>query len=157
MKRNGFILILFAAAVFFLMGFQLQAAEKAKSGKMTFRENPTQNARLKKEFKKQWIEVQKQFPAVAMAFLRQEAAIAALTNYHIETAAESLSRYMETSDTIVATTIKDSMRLNGCIEGFRRCDMDAGSDGSFGVEEVKGCRKAFESCWKDDEFASPDD
>jgi hypothetical protein len=147
MKRSVISLIILVFLVFSVGGLQSQAAEKTKQTNISYNKKAIKIKQLKKDFKKQWHEVLKNYPAVAIAFMYQEAALASLAYQRVDSVAESVGTYVSISDTLVASAVEISIHLTGCIDKLIMCDLRASSDGSVSVDEVHGCRNSFSNCW----------
>lgn len=147
MKRSVIFLMILAFSVFSVGGLQPRAAEKTNQVMISYNKKPIKIKQLKKDFKKQWHEVLKNYPAVAIAFMYQEAALASLAYQRIDSFAESVDTYVSISDTSVASAVEISIHLAGCIKKLVMCDLRASSDDSVSVDEVQGCRDSFSNCW----------
>jgi hypothetical protein len=142
------VAIVLSAAVS-LLGFSaLYAADRAEPAD---EKTAVAQQKLAKAFKKEWPRVQEEYPAVAMAFVRQDVALAAAIweGAHPATA-EATDRVAVTPlpNTTAAMLVATELHFSDCIRQFRLCDARAGSDGSYSVDEVHGCASGVSECWR---------
>lgn len=102
---------------------------------------------LQTDFKHQWSEVQKRYPAVAIAFMFQEAALLAVVHQQPESAEVMIGRYVSISGTPILSSAATNLRVKDCLNKLVFCTERASSSGGISVDEVRGCRNAFSNCW----------
>ena len=76
MKHPAIILTILLFSVFSILESQLQAAEATKNVDISYNKEPNLIKQLNMDFKKQWHGVLRNYPAVAIAFMHQETALA---------------------------------------------------------------------------------
>jgi hypothetical protein len=128
------------------LGCATMSAEQAatltqfKSGKESFTQTE-----LRAAFEKQWPEVQKSYPAVAIVFMLQEGALASAVSRDVSLN-KALGNYVKVSTTPVAVAIAEGWRVAGCLDALVFCDNLAAQDGEYTVDEHRGCSQDFTNC-----------
>ncbi|MBU1056240.1 MAG: hypothetical protein KKC46_20800 [Proteobacteria bacterium] len=132
----------------FIFNFAVWGEES--SHKTSYNDKPQAIKKLKKDFQDQWRDVLEKYPAVAIAYMHQEATLIALTQYRLDSTYEIKDMVAKTAflnDSFLSNKVEAGIKFKNCIDEFIRCDYIAGSDGSYSVGEVGGCRSNFTKCW----------
>jgi hypothetical protein len=152
MKNTVIILMLLVFTVSLVMWPQPQASGKDKKSEISYNSEPFTIKQLNMDFEKQWYEVQKNYPAVAIAFMHQETALAVFAYQRVDYIKKSIHTCTNISNTSVAAAIGSymdphSIDVISCVDELVMCDIRANQDGTASVDEIRRCSNDFSNCW----------
>ena len=152
MKHTLTISIILVLAVALVLWPKPQTFGKNEKAEISYNNKPFMIKQLNMDFEKQWDQVLRNYPAVAIAFMYKEAALAMFVYNRQDIVKKYPSPLPHISNTSVAAAIGPSLDPISvdktiCIDKLIDCDLRASQDGSVSVDEVRGCSNLFSNCW----------